>query len=230
MTRVVVVSAGPDWASIMTAIGTVAVAAVAVGVALFAEWRADKRVAGERRHSAAQLQEERKHSAAQLAEERRIAQEREQLTEAYAVQVLMGERDTGEVADRTTGQPVPLRRVAAIIINHGRYTITHVEAQLRLSSGGSPSLVPFDMSERVPQTEDLDDRLRAGMSGLLEAMMHGDRLTPWDLGIRFESDPMSSAQFPGAFPVVRWRDRWGTCWEHRRGEVRQIRDGEEWQP
>lgn len=86
------------------------------------------------------------------------------------------------------------------------------------------------MSERVPQTEDLDDRLRAGMSGLLEAMMHEDRLTPWDLGIRFEGDPMSSAQFPGAFPVVRWRDRWGTCWEHRRGEVRQIRDGEEWQP
>lgn len=89
MTRVVVVSAGPDWASIMTAIGTVAVAAVAVGVALFAEWRADNRVAGERRHSAAQLQEERKRSAAQLAEERRIDQEREQLTEARSTVEVM---------------------------------------------------------------------------------------------------------------------------------------------
>ena len=146
MTKVVVFSAGPDWASIMTAIGTVAVAAVAVGVALFAEWRADKWVAGERRHSAAQLQEERKHSAAQLAGERRIAQEREQLTEAYAVQVLMGERDTGEVADRTTGQPVPLRRVAAIIINHGRYTITHIAHH----DGMPPARTPLRRRGPVP--------------------------------------------------------------------------------
>ena len=34
----------PDWPSIVTAIGTVAVAVVAVGVALFAERRASKRL------------------------------------------------------------------------------------------------------------------------------------------------------------------------------------------
>jgi hypothetical protein len=30
------------------------------------------------------------------------------------------------------------------------------------------------------------------------------------------------------YPVVRWADRWGTRWEHRRGEVRQVRDDEPW--
>jgi hypothetical protein len=29
---------------------------------------------------------------------------------------------------------------------------------------------------------------------------------------------------------VRLTDRWGTRWEHRLGEVRQVRDGEEWAP
>jgi hypothetical protein len=47
----------PDW---LTGIGTVAVAIVAVGVALYAEWRADQRVAAERKHSAQVLAEERK--------------------------------------------------------------------------------------------------------------------------------------------------------------------------
>ena len=88
----VTVAAGPDWASATTAIGTVAVAVVAVGVALFAEWRASRRLADERAlhakeigderalgekrlaeqfaHSDAQLAEERAHSAAQLQEDR----------------------------------------------------------------------------------------------------------------------------------------------------------------
>jgi hypothetical protein len=46
--RAVTVAAGPDWASATTAIGTVAVAAVAVGVAFFAEWRAGLRLRDER--------------------------------------------------------------------------------------------------------------------------------------------------------------------------------------
>ncbi len=33
----IVAAAGPDWASIMTAIGTVAVAIVAVGIAIWSE-------------------------------------------------------------------------------------------------------------------------------------------------------------------------------------------------
>src|SRR6266699_2148258 len=83
------VAAGPDWATIMTAIGTVAVAVVAVGVALFAEWRADKRLAAERAHSDERLREERACGDARVADERRLFQEREQLAAAYAVQVTL---------------------------------------------------------------------------------------------------------------------------------------------
>jgi hypothetical protein len=36
---VITLSTGPDWASIVTAIGTVLVAIVAVGIALWSEWR-----------------------------------------------------------------------------------------------------------------------------------------------------------------------------------------------
>jgi hypothetical protein len=84
----------------MTAIGTVAVAVVAVGVALFAEWRADKRLASERAHSDEQLREERAHSAAQIAQERHIAQEREQFAEAYAVQITLMRPGTPEATAR----------------------------------------------------------------------------------------------------------------------------------
>ena len=38
------------------------------------------------------------------------------------------------------------------------------------------------------------------------------------------------AGFEESYPLVRWTDRWGTRWEHRLGEVRQIRDGQDWAP
>ena len=78
--------------------------------------------------------------------------------------------------------------------------------------------------------KELDARLLGGMDVRFEARMHADRLTPWDLGVRFGSDPVPSAQLPGAYPVVRWADRWGQRWEYRRGEVKRIRDGEDWAP
>ncbi len=68
------------------------------------------------------------------------------------------------------------------------------------------------------------------MSSRVQAMTQGDRLTPWDVGMRFTSDAVAAAHLPGAYAVLRWVDRWGTHWEHRRGEVWQIKDGEEWTP
>ena len=218
-----------DW----TAIGTIALAvatliAVLTTIVITAQDRrgAAARLASERAHSDKQLADERAFSQAQLEEERRIARDREQWSEAYAVQVALGERSA---ADPGEGAP-PASRLGGIVVNHGHYTITGIEARIRLAGGGGPSLVPFAGSERVPCTADLDERLRNGMSGLLEALMHSDRLSPWDIGLRFWSDPISSAQFPGAYPVVRWTDRWGTRWEHRLGQVRQIEDGQEWVP
>lgn len=58
---------GPDWATIMTTIGTVTVAVVAIGVALYAERQADKRVADEREHSAQLLAGERDRHDKEIA-------------------------------------------------------------------------------------------------------------------------------------------------------------------
>ncbi len=140
----ITLSTGPDWASIVTAIGTVLVAIVAVGIALWSEWRTGKRLADERAFSRAQIEEE-----------RRIARNGEQFSEAYAVQVVLGERSTGEPGERSASAS----RLGAIVINHGRYAITGIEAQLRLGSS-NPSLVSFTGRERVPGTKDLDAGLR----------------------------------------------------------------------
>jgi len=83
---VVAVSAGPDWASATTAIGTVAVAVVAVGVALFTEWRAGQRLRQDRKRSDDVLGEERALHAEEIAEERALADKRlaEQLAHSDA--------------------------------------------------------------------------------------------------------------------------------------------------
>jgi hypothetical protein len=76
MVRVVTVAAGPDWASATTAIGTVAVAVVAVGVAFFADLRARRRLREERKRSDDLLSEERALHAKEIAEERALASQR----------------------------------------------------------------------------------------------------------------------------------------------------------
>jgi len=67
---VIGVAAGPDWASATTAIGTVAVAVVAVGVALFAERRAGFRLREEQKRSDDRLAQERALHAKEIADER----------------------------------------------------------------------------------------------------------------------------------------------------------------
>lgn len=127
------VASGPDWASIMTAVGTVAVAVVAVGVALFAEWRADKRVTAERVHAATVLADERaaadarlksqqEHSGAQLREERQRAQDAEQQAEAWAV----------EVIPDVAGGAGSASYLTVDVFNLGSSTITRVEAEFSL--------------------------------------------------------------------------------------------------
>jgi len=96
---VITLSTGPDWASIVTAIGTVLVAIVAVGIALWSEWRTGKRLADERAFSRAQIEEE-----------RRIARNGEQFSEAYAVQVTVGEITTTPEPPNEYGDPGPLDR------------------------------------------------------------------------------------------------------------------------
>jgi hypothetical protein len=158
-------------------------------------------------------------------QDRRRADKRQQYAEAYLVQVLQGERDAGPPIDPTYEESGgSLKRLGAIVTNRGSYTITDIGARLRLANS---TVREFRGSERVTGTPGLDTRLTDGMTGLLEALSHGDRLAPWDVGLRFYSDPSPIESW---YPIVRWTDRWGTRWEHRRGQVRPINEREPWKP
>lgn len=82
MVTVDAVAAGPDWTGVTTAVGTVAVALVAVGVAFFAEWRVGLRLREEHKRSDDLLAEERSLYATEIAEERALANQR--LVEQFA--------------------------------------------------------------------------------------------------------------------------------------------------
>jgi hypothetical protein len=189
------------------------------------EKAAEARLKIQLEHSDEQLGQEREAADARLRDEREFARDREQWEEAYKIQVLQGERDGGPPTDsiyeETDGS---LKVYGAIIINGSAYTITGVDARLRLADR---SVVQFAGSERVTGARRLPDQLSDGMEGLLEALSHGDRLAPWDVGLRFYSDPMPLTVW---FPIVRWTDRWGTRWEHRQGVVRKTEEGEDWVP
>ena len=89
------VAGGPDWADIVTAFGTVGAVIAAVGIALRSERRSAAHIQAEHERSDRLLEEERALSRTEIDEERRIALEREQLAEAYSVQVVPAEISTG---------------------------------------------------------------------------------------------------------------------------------------
>jgi len=243
-------SSGPDWAPIMTAVGTVLVAAVAVWVAWWTDRRSGQRIREERKlgeerlkaehersdrqlreehqRSDRQLEDERAYSRAQIDEERRIARDREQWAEAYAVQVVPAELPPPEPHWEMMG----MCPMAVMVVNHGKFTITGVEA--RFSPDGT-SVVPYSSYTRLSGFLNVPKDLRGKWNDCkdvpTESAMEGV-LTPWDTGIRFEStgEGVLEVHVMGPYPLVRWTDRWGTRWEHRRGEVRQVRDDDPWAP
>jgi hypothetical protein len=204
----VIVAAGPDWASETTAIGTVAVAVVAVGVALFAEWRAGKRVAAERARGDKQLREE-----------RRIALERDQFAEAYAVQVML-------LKSRGAGED-EAQRLIATIVNHGTQTITQIEA--RFSPDGNNVITP-QRQGLLPVRPDVAALVRdlPEFVWLADAGVFPDRLTPWDTGMLIETDLIGAQLLPNPRVMVRWTDRWGTRWEYKGGELRPVDESTQW--
>ncbi len=201
----IAVAGGPDWADIMTAVGTVAVAVAAVWVALWTDRR----------------------SWRQLRDERRVAVEREQRTEAYSVQVVPAYMSADGPADRSGDPDGPVWRLAVMVVNHGYYTITGVEAQFSLDGRGS--LIQPQRSEYVSGFAELPKALRGDWAGSPAYAMQ-DVLTPRGTGIRFESPAVPVSVLANPYPLVRWTDRWGARWEHRRGEVRRVGDDEEWAP
>jgi len=221
----VTMATGTSWTDIMTAFGTVGAtvgAFVAVVVALRSERRADERIKAEHERADRLLTEERERSKTTLAEERQLVQERERLGQASAVRVqLASKRAPGETPGNTR-----LRQLAAFIENGGAYTITAMEAVFWLGPDGP--YIDALSSERVSVSPEVA-RLRNGFEASAE-LLREEVLTPWDTGIRFESPVVPAEKVAGSYVAARWTDRWGTRWEHRRGEVHQVRDNDPWSP
>jgi hypothetical protein len=204
---------GPSWTDILTAIGTVGAVIAALGIALYTDWRAGNRIKAE--HDRADRQ---------IREERQLALEREQFAEAYAVLVLSAERSIRTELD-AEGRAGAVHQLGVILVNRSSYTVTRVEAQFYTGS----SLVTHRKVTRLAGFAQLPGDLRAGWYASDERVTT-DVLTPWDAGMSFESGEIHTQNLRGPYPIVRWTDRWGTRWEHKRGVVRQIRDGELWAP
>lgn len=223
----IVVTVQPGVTDWLTGIGTVAVALVAVGVSLYAERRADKRVQAERIHAAEVLAEERRLADARLAEERAIAERRflqerdrtvnaEQHAAAWAVEILPG--TDGEDESVTSSMTV-------LVGNMSTRTITQVVAQF---SPDGNSLVPKVRAEHIRRAPDglvsvlarpsPDGMFRAAHSGILAP---GARMRLW-------SDEVADRELIAPFPVVRWCDWLGQWWEHRQGKLRKISEDEPW--
>jgi hypothetical protein len=181
------------WA---TAIGTILVAAVAAWVALWSERRINRRV----------------------ADERKDAQEREQLTEAWSVEVAGA---SIPVPDVTSTPENPCRSPIVFIINRGRYTITMVDA--RFSPDGR-SIAAHIRTGAPLATAKLPEDLVGIHTGELGQAYVGV-LTPGS-AMWFVGDAIRTLH--SAYPIVRWRDRWGTTWEHKRGNVQQVAEGAPW--
>ena len=222
----------------MTAFGTVGAVIVAVGIALWTERRSDRKVREERRLSAVALAEqraldkaaivdERAHGLAQLEEERRLAREREQLSEAYRVQVILGERLGTSVGRNGYGDkgPAETKVLAAMVSNSGSYTITRVEAQFCIGI----SMRQPHRHEGFANAAILPDAVLGDFRPAPELPLQRV-LTSADWGIRFETDEIHVKYLTGPYAVVRWTDEWGTRWEHKRGVVRPISEDEQWAP
>ena len=215
-----------DWQDTATAIGTIAVAVVAVGVALYGERRADSRIKQERIYAAKVLADERaaadgrlleqmKHSDAQLREERQRSQQAAQLAEAWAV----------EVAPRRYDKTASTTELAVNVKNLGSYAITEVDAwfspdgQNLVHRAGSEHIGEFKPRESGPAAfERVSDFDSHGYGGVI---IRGTAM-------RFWSDEISKSNFVHPFPVVRWKDYMGQRWEHRQGRVRMVAAGEAW--
>jgi len=63
-----------------------------------------------------------------------------------------------------------------------------------------------------------------------EGAAFSDSLTPWDSAMRAATDLLDVAQLTDPRVIVRWTDRWGTRWEHKRGDVRMVDESAPWVP
>ena len=252
-----IVADGVHWANGATAIGTIAVAVAAVGVAIMSQRHsdaviteerhlADKRLAEQMQHSDVQLTAERdaadarlraqlEHSDERLREERQQATDREKLAQAYAVMVIGAMAHDPEVDVDRPAYPKGKARLrtasnpAVIIVNHGDYPITKIDA--KFGAADSAPETYLSSHSAGPPYVGLDQTLTYGLALPMSSFWRRSndlRLTPTEPGLRLDGDSLAPAANP--YVIVRWTDHWGTRWEHQDGQVRQVTEDQPWTP
>lgn len=188
------------WTDVVTALGTAGAAIGAVIIAWYSGRQAHKRI----------------------EEDRERSRRREQFAEAYAVQVVQGERPA-------VGQPVSDPSVlvlVGIVVNRGAYSITDVEVRFCLDG---ESLLPAIANERLWSFRDLPEGLYKVGDKAEERAMKGV-LTPWDAGMRSESAEVDRRRLKAHYALVRWTDQWDQGWEHKLGKIEKISRNAPWRP
>jgi hypothetical protein len=236
MVIAVAAAGGPGVTDILTAIGTVGAVVAAVGIAVWTGRQSRELVRDERKRAAAALAEQREHERAAVAderehgrklleEERRLALEREQLAQAYAVQVLLAQLPGKDVTDAVTADRLATRQLLAGVVNRSAYTVTRIEVRFCL---GTSTMVSHREVLQLPSPS-TPEALRTGPWPCPYPAMRGI-LTPFDGGLQFETEYMPERDLAEPYALARWTDHWGTRWEHERGVVRRIGEDEPWKP
>jgi hypothetical protein len=120
----------------------------------------------------------------------------------------------------------PIECAVAIVVDRGHYAIIRLEAQICLNNNNMTS---YGRTEHFTSWSTIPQLMTEGLSGGGRDI-YLSTLTPYDLGMRYSNDATVVRHLIGSYPIVRWTDRWGMRWEHKRGEVRQIKEGEQWLP
>jgi hypothetical protein len=142
------------------------------------------------------------------------------------VQVTPGRMDPKLYPTKVSTEPdTPITCPCVIVVNHGHYTITDIQAQF---SPNGASILTYGKREHFSSLRDLPSQMTSWVDD--EPDIRLSTLTPSDTGLRFSHDAIAEKNLTGTYPIVRWRDRWGQTWEHKLGVVRKISAAEVWKP
>ncbi|MGP8001138.1 MAG: hypothetical protein ACLPKI_28020 [Streptosporangiaceae bacterium] len=200
------IASGPDWATVMTAFGTVGAVIAAVGIAIWSSLA----------------------TKSQLRKQRDEAQKLEQRSQAAAVEVLAFRTKPGENVNSDPRGPSGLPVV--IVVNRAKYAITDLD--VRLSPDGR-HVIPFSsdrpsMRQNAIEPANLPPHWTEDARGNL-GEVYSDTIAP-GAAIRFKGAPMLVSVLETSYPIARWRDHWGDCWEYNKGSVYKSTPQADWLP
>ena len=198
----------PLWPSELTAWGTLAVAFAAVTVALFGEWRTNKR-----------FRQQLQMTVNQLSAEREEAENREHRTAALAITVdfgrYTGANDPGLHLFPRNLEPGETEYMTASVENRSPYPITRMT--VRFSADGEQFESAMQAKSGTEQSSmDGYTPIHGGYSMPLAARQSAS----------FASGPILSEKISRPRVQVEWTDGWFNRWEHSGEELRMITSGE----